>query len=492
MVRLIVAAVAVLVLAVAGFVGFRTMSFTAPPPPADAAIPDTSAYALDGSAAAMRLGEAIRFRTVSLVQETEDRAQFEQFHAWMQRRYPAFHRVAQRDTIGELSLLYVWPGSDPAQPPLLLLAHQDVVPVPDDTRQAWRVDPFGGVVRDDAVWGRGAIDDKGSLVAILEAAEFLAAQGRQPTRTIIFAFGHDEEIGGDNGAVRMAALLKERGVRAWFVLDEGMAAVERHPLTGGPASMIGISERGSGTLRVRAVGQPGHSSMPPPETAVSLVSEAVDRIHDMPIERRLEGGPALAMMRALAPELSLTNRMAVSNEWLFGPLLRQRLEGDATAQALLGTTVAPTVIAGGSRPNVLPAEATAMINFRIHPRDSAEDLLRRARQEVADMDGVTVDWAEEPRDATAISSTTSSSYALLAALSRNILPDAPVAPGLVLAGTDSRHYSDVAENVYRFQPILLSSEDIEGLHGVNEHISIVNYDRMIRFYIGLMEAGAMQ
>jgi carboxypeptidase PM20D1 len=492
MVRLIVAAVAVLILAVAGFVGFRTVSFTAPPPPADAAIADTDAYAVDTSAAAVRLGEAIRFRTVSLVQETEDRAQFEQFHAWMQQRYPAFHRVARREVIGELSLLYVWEGSDPAQPPLLLLAHQDVVPVPDDTRQAWRVDPFGGVIRDDAIWGRGAIDDKGSLVAILEAAEFLAAQGRQPTRTIIFAFGHDEEIGGDNGAVRMAALLKERGVRAWFVLDEGMAAVERHPLTGGPASMIGISERGSGTLRVRAVGQPGHSSMPPPETAVSLVSEAVDRIHGMPIERRLEGGPALAMMRALAPELSFTNRMAVSNEWLFGPLLRQRLEGDATAQALLGTTVAPTVIAGGSRPNVLPAEATAMINFRIHPRDSADDLLRRARQEVADMDGVTVDWAEEPRDATAISSTTSSSYALLAALSRDILPDAPVAPGLVLAGTDSRHYSEVAENVYRFQPILLSTEDIEGVHGVNERISIANYDRMIRFYVGLMEAGAMQ
>jgi carboxypeptidase PM20D1 len=492
MVRLIVAAVAVLILAVAGFVGFRTMSFTAPPPPADAAIPDTGAYEIDASAAAMRLGEAIRFRTVSLVQETEDRAQFEQFHAWMQQRYPAFHAAARRETVSELSLLYTWPGSDQGQPPLLILAHQDVVPVPDDTRAAWRVDPFGGVVRDDAVWGRGAIDDKGSLVAILEAAEFLAVQGRQPTRTIIFAFGHDEEIGGDNGAVRMAELLKERGVRAWFVLDEGLAAVERHPLTGGPASMIGISERGSGTLRVRAVGQPGHSSMPPPETAVSLVSEAVDRIHDMPIERSLEGGPALAMMRALAPELSLTSRMAVSNEWLFAPLLRQRLEGDAAAQALLGTTVAPTMIDGGVRPNVLPAEAVAMINFRIHPRDSADDLLRRARQEVADMEGVTVDWAETPRDATAISSTTSSSYALLAALSRSILPDAPVAPGLVLAGTDSRHYSEVAENVYRFQPILLTGEDLERPHGLNERISIENFERMIRFYIGLMEAGAMQ
>jgi carboxypeptidase PM20D1 len=492
MVRLIVAAAAVLILAVAGFVGYRTLSFTAPPPPADVAIPDTSAYAINASAASVRLGEAIRFRTVSLVQETEDRAQFEQFQAWMQQRYPAFHRAARREVIGELSLLYTWEGSDPAQPPLLLLAHQDVVPVPDDTRAAWRVDPFGGVIRDDAVWGRGSIDDKGSLVAILEAAEFLAAQGKQPRRTILFAFGHDEEIGGDNGAVRIAAALAERGVRAWFVLDEGLAALERHPLTGGPASMIGISERGSGTLRVRAVGQPGHSSMPPAETAVSRLSEAVVRIHDMPVERRLEGGPALAMMRALAPELSLTNRMAVSNEWLFGPLLRERLKDDAAAQALLGTTVAPTVISGGSRPNVLPGEATAMINFRIHPRDNAEDLLRRARQAVSDLDGVTVDWDEPPRDATAISSTTSSSYALIAALSRNILPDAPVAPGLVIAGTDSRHYSDVAENVYRFQPILLSNEDIEGLHGVNEHISIANYERMIRFYIGLMEAGAMQ
>jgi carboxypeptidase PM20D1 len=394
--------------------------------------------------------------------------------------------------VGELSLLYTWEGSDPGQPPIILLAHQDVVPVPNDTRQNWQVDPFGGIIRDDAIWGRGAIDDKGSLIALMEAAEFFAAQGRQPTRTIIFAFGHDEELGGDNGAVVMARMLAERNVRAWFVLDEGMAALDRHPLTGGPASMIGISERGSGTMRVRAVGQPGHSSMPPSETAVSLVAEAVDRIHSMPIERGLEGGPALGMMRALAPELSLTNRMAVSNEWLFAPLLRQRMEGNPAARALLGTTVAPTMIEGGSRPNVLPGEASAMINFRIHPRDTAADLLRSARQSVADLEGVTVEWAEEPREASPVSSSDASSYALVAALSGAILPDAPVAPGLVLAGTDSRHYAGVAENVYRFQPILLTSEDLEMPHGLNERLSVANFERMIRFYIGLMEAGAMQ
>lgn len=491
MVRLILAGLAVLAIAVTGFIGFRTVSFTAPPPPAEVALPDAAAYAVDASAAAVRLSEAVRFRTVSLVSDGEDRAQFEELHAWMQQRYPAFHAAARREIVAELSLLYTWEGSDPGQPPIVLLAHQDVVPVPDDTREHWDVDPFGGVVRDGAVWGRGAIDDKGSLVALLEAAEYLASQGKRPVRTIIFAFGHDEEVGGA-GAMAMAAVLAQRGRRAWFVLDEGLAALDRHPLTGGPAAMIGISERGSGTLRVRAVGLPGHSSMPPEETAVSLVSEAVVRIHDMPIERKLEGGPALGMMRALAPELSVVNRMALANEWLFAPLLRQRLAGNPPAQALLGTTIAPTMIQGGSRPNVLPGEATAMINFRIHPRDNSTDLLRRARQAVADLDGVTVDWAEPPREASAVSSTTSASYALIAAMSREILPDAPVAPGLVLAGTDSRHYANVAENVYRFQPILLTAEDLERPHGLNERLTVANLERMVRFYIGLMEAGAMQ
>ncbi|MBN8606394.1 MAG: M20/M25/M40 family metallo-hydrolase [Caulobacterales bacterium] len=492
MVRLVVAAVAIVLLAVAGFVGYRTMSFTAPPPPAETTIPDTGAYDIDVSTAAQHLSQAIRFPTVSLVSVDEDRTPFLNLHTWLQQTYPAFHAVARRETFNELSLLYTWEGSDPAQPPMVLLAHQDVVPVPDDTREAWTVDPFGGLIREDAIWGRGSIDDKGSLVALMEAAEFLARQGARPTRTIIFAFGHDEEIGGDNGAIAMAEALKARGVRAWFVLDEGMAAIEEHPLTGGPASMIGISERGFGTLRIHAVGQPGHSSMPPPETAVSLVAEAVDRIHGMPIEQRLEGGPAFAMMRALSPELSLTNRMAVSNEWLFAPLLRQRMSANPTARALLGTTLAPTMINGGVRPNVLPAEATAMINYRFHPRDTAADILQRARHELDGMEGVDVDWAEPPRDATAMSSTTSSSYALLAALSRGILPGAPVAPGLVLAGTDSRHYSEVAENVYRFQPMLFSTEDLAGIHGTNERVTIANLERTIRFYVGLMQAGAMQ
>lgn len=490
--RLIFAGLALALLALAGFVGYRTFSFTASPPPAEVALDAERLAGVDVSAAAQHLAEAIRFPTVSLAEEDDDPAPFEHFHAWLAETYPAFHAAARLERVSGLSLMYTWEGSDPAQPPIVLLAHQDVVPVAEDTRAGWVVDPFGGIIRDDAIWGRGAIDDKGSLIALMEAAEHLAAQGRQPLRSVIFAFGHDEELGGELGAVRMAAKLAERGVRAWFVLDEGMAAVAEHPLTGRPAAMIGLAERGSGTLHVRAVGQPGHSSMPPRETAVSLLAEAVNRIHDMPIERRLEGGPALGMMRALAPELTFTTRMAVANEWLFGPLLRARLADDPAAQALLGTTIAPTMIDGGVRPNVLPAEANAMINLRIHPRDSAESLLAEARAAVSGLDGVSVDWNSGAREASPVSSATSSSYALLAALSRAVLPEAPVAPGLVLAGTDSRHFTDVAENVYRYQPILLTGEDLEMPHGLNERISIENFDRMIRFYLGVIEAGAMQ
>ncbi|MFT3727447.1 MAG: M20/M25/M40 family metallo-hydrolase [Terricaulis sp.] len=491
--RLIGAGFALIVLVLAGFVGYRTSTFTAPPAPASVTLPSAGAYPLDVNTAAQHLAEAVRFNTVSLVNTTDDRSNFQRFQAWMITTYPAFHAIAKREVINGLGLLYTWQGSDPAQPPILLLAHQDTVPAPPETRSAWSVDPFAGVVRDGAVWGRGSIDDKGSLVSILEAAEILAQQGKQPKRTIMMAFGFDEEIGGQGGAVQIAAELKRRGVHAWFALDEGSAAITENPLTGGPTSLIGIAEKGFATMRIRAVGQPGHSSIPPRETAISLLAEAVTRVHDMPIRHNVEGGgPAMSMMRALSPSLSFTTRMALANEWLFSPLIKQKLGASPTAQALLGTTVAPTVISGGSRANVLPGEATALINFRIHPRDTSAGLLASARAATANLHGVTIDWVDPPKEASVVSSSTSTSFALIAALSHQALPNAPVAPGLVLAGTNSREYSDVAENVYRFQPILLTNEELETIHGNNERLTVANLERMIRFYAGLMEAGAMQ
>jgi carboxypeptidase PM20D1 len=491
--RLIGVTTGLIVLALVGVVAYRTSTFTASPAPASVALPNTASYAIDVDAAAQHLSQAVRFNTVSLVNPSDDRGGFERFQAWMQTTYPAFHAAAKRETINGLGLLYTWQGADAGQPPILLLAHQDTVPVPDDTRSQWRLDPFGGLIQNGAVWGRGSIDDKGSLVSILEAADYLARTGHRPKRTIMMAFGFDEEIGGAGGAEQIAAELQRRGVHAWFVLDEGLAAVTDNPLTGGPTSLIGLGEKGFATMRVRALGQAGHSSIPPRETAISLLAKAVTAIHDMPIRRNVEGGgPAMDMIRALSPHLSVMTRMALANEWLFGPLVQQKLASSAPAQALLGTTVAPTVISGGSRANVLPAEATALINFRIHPRDKAADLLQEARHAVADLHGVSVDWAEPPKDASVVSSATTSSYGLIAGLAHEMLPNAPVAPGLVLGGTDSRAYSDVADNVYRFQAILLSDDELETIHGVNERLTLANLERLIRFYAGLMDAGAMQ
>jgi carboxypeptidase PM20D1 len=218
----------------------------------------------------------------------------------------------------------------------------------------------------------------------------------------------------------------------------------------------------------------------------------VTAIHEMPIDRRIEGGPAEDMMRALAPQMSVTKRMALANEWLFGPMIRAQLAGNNAAQALMGTTVAPTVIAGGERSNVLPGEAVAQINLRIHPRDTPDALLARARKAIAGLDGVAVDWADAPIPASPVSRADTDSYALIAQLSLALLPDAPPAPALVLGGTDGRAYVDVADNVYRFQPVLLGAEDWETIHGVGERVSVENLERLARFYAGLMDEGAMQ
>jgi carboxypeptidase PM20D1 len=479
------------VLGVAGVAAIRTRDF-APQALAQAAVaPAPPSVAFDAAAAAKRLGEAIQFKTVS-VQEGQpwDAAPFAAQRAWMEKSYPAFHAAATREIVNEESLLFTWQGADGKLPPILLLAHLDVVPVEDFQIPQWTAPPFGGEIRDGFVWGRGAMDDKGSLVGILEAANTLAAAGFKPQRTIIFAFGHDEEASGLKGAATMAKMLADRGVKAWFALDEGMAVVERYPLTGKPVALIGIAEKGYATLRVTAEATAGHSSTPPPDTAVTLLSEAIIRIHRMPIAMKLEGGPAIDMVRALSAQLPQTVRVAAANEWLFSPAINSQLGADPRAAALLRTTVAPTMLSGSSKENVLPGRASALINFRLHPRDSSASILARAEDAVRGIPGVTVAWDSPPSEPSPVSSTISDSYQLLSRVAQTAGEGAPVAPTLVLGATDARYYADVAENVYRFSPVLLSDAEIAGVHGVNEKLSVANVERMVRSYIQLITAGA--
>ncbi len=476
--------------AVAGVMVYRTAQIAPTAPVAEAAAAG-AAIAVDSDAAARRLGAAIQIRTISRTEGVvEDPAAFQALHVLLAREYPRVHAAMQHEIVAGHSLLFTWRGADAALAPILLLAHQDVVPVEDGTEADWEHPPFSGMVADGYVWGRGAVDNKGSLIAILEAMEALLAQGFAPRRTIMLAFGHDEEtLGG--GARAIATVLESRNIRPWFVLDEGMAVVEDFPLTGGPVALIGVAEKGYMTVAVTARGAGGHSSMPPQDTAAERLSRAILALRANPFPGGLDDGPAGPLLETLAPQLPYMTRLAIANQWAFRGAIERQTAATPSGDALLRTTIAPTVFSGGTKENVLPQEMRALVNLRLHPRDTVESALAHLRAAVAGIEGVTIEPHGAPNNPSPVSSTESDSYRLLAATARRFAPEgAPVAPMLVLGATDSRHFAGVAENVYRFAPMWSQQSELGRIHGTGERMRIDNLGRMAAFYAELVRDGA--
>jgi carboxypeptidase PM20D1 len=477
-----------LVVVLAGIVVFRTVTFK-PKGGADLSQVKLAApIAIDNARAAQHLSEAIRFQTISHQDKAEDQAaEWEKLHAWLQTTYPAAHRAMTREVVAERTLVYTWAGSDPKLAPIVLMAHQDVVPVTPGTEDDWKHPPFEGVIADGAVWGRGAIDDKGSLITLFEGLEALAAQGFTPRRTVMIVSGHDEEAGG-SGAQAVAELFKSRGIKAQFVLDEGMAIISDNPITGGPAALIGIAEKGYATLMVTAEAVGGHSSAPPADSGgVLTLAKAVTKIAEAQFPMKVDG-PGGAMMETLAPQGPFAIRMAMANRWLFEPLIIRQAAANPSGAALLHTTIAPTMLQGSPKENVLPQEATAWINYRIAPGDTSDDVLSRAKSAVGALP-VTFAWSRKPNEPSPVSSTTSEAWKLIAALAGDTAK-APVAPSLVTAGTDSRYLVGVADDVYRFQPMVFSMETIKMIHGTDEHMTLENLDRAVQFYARLVATAA--
>ena len=484
---------AVLVVVLALFIGTVAVRTVTSRPKAGATAPVDLAPApeIDEQSAAARLGEAIRFETISRTAEVvENPESFLAFHAFLETAYPRVHAALRREVVADFSLLYSLPGSDPSLPPILLLAHQDVVPVEAGTEKDWEVPPFSGEIRDGYVYGRGADDDKGSLIAIMEAMETLLERGFKPRRAVMLAFGHDEEVLG-GGAKAIVRLLQERDVRAWFVIDEGMGVLLDSPLTGKPAALIGIAEKGYMTVRVTAGAEGGHSAMPPRETAAERLSRAILAIRANPFPGDLNEGPIAEFLDAFAPHLGFGMRAMIVNRWAFGPLLRSKMGATPPGNALLRTTIAPTELRGGTKENVLPQEVQALINLRLHPRDSVEGALEHLRRSVSGIERIKMEVQGTPTEPSPVASTASDSYALLAAAARAHAPDgAPVVPMLVLGGTDSRYFAPVAENIYRYAPAWGSQSEYKRVHGTGERLSVENLGRMARFYAQLMATGA--
>jgi carboxypeptidase PM20D1 len=473
----VLAAAGAALLALAAFLAWRTVQMGRQPPPP---VSPPSPLAMDGEAAAERLAGAIRIATVTSQSGTDQNA-LARFRAWLAQNYPQIHAEAPPLVLAGGTLLYRWRGSDPNAKPIVLMAHQDVVPA----QEGWSIPPFSGERSGGFIWGRGAVDDKSSLVAIFEAVETLLRHGFRPRRDVYLLFGHDEE-GSGSGARAAAGWFRQQRIRAQFVLDEGSAVIKDHPVTDSPVALIGIAEKGYATLRVTAETAGGHSSAPPSDTAVSRLARSLVAIAGKPFPRRY-GGATAAMLEGLAPQLPWTTRMAVANSWLFAPLLKAVIGETPQGAAMLRTTVAPTMLEGSAKENVLATRASALINYRIAPEDSAAIVLARTRA-AAGRD-VRVEFAAPPQEPSPVSRTDSPGYRAIAGLASQ-LSGAPAVPSLVIAATDSRAMVDVADDIYRFQPILLSLADTEMIHGRNERLSQRDLERMLRFYADLLRATA--
>jgi carboxypeptidase PM20D1 len=452
-------------------------------------IPDRAEPAMepgvDGDAFLEHLGQAVRLSTVVFEDRSQnDPADITAFHEFLRDAYPLTHQTCAVETINELSLLYTWEGSDPQAEPMVLMAHMDVVPIEPGTEGDWTHGPFSGELADGHLWGRGVLDDKGPLIAMIEAVEHLIAAGFEPTRTIHLAFGHDEELGGAQGGREVAATLRDRGVRPWLVLDEfGIVADSLPPLSKSPVALVKVAEKGYLNVKLTARTAGGHSSEPPASTAVGQIGAAVHRLETHPLPARVGVlGPFFA---ALTPVMDPKIAAVLNNLRITGPIVAKLLGAKQETNSMIRTSTAVTMVSGGVKPNVLPQEAWAVVNFRILPGDSAESVLAHVHDVVGPGIGIEP-FGEMRSEPSPSSSTDSEAWAGLRRTIEETFPDSTVAPWIMPGATDSRFYMPFAGDVYGFGPFTTDMSEVRGVHGTDEAMRAADADGAVSFFCRLL------
>ncbi|WP_214466531.1 M20/M25/M40 family metallo-hydrolase [Microbacterium flavescens] len=435
-----------------------------------------------------RFRELLRIPTVSHADESEiDWAAFDAFQAALERLYPGVHTALDREVVDGHSLLFHWRGADAAAP-LVLMAHIDVVPV---VESEWDTTPFGAEIvgegADAAIHARGAIDDKGALVAVLEAVEQLVAEGFAPDRDVYLAFGHNEETAG-GGARAIVEELRARGIRPGLVLDEGGAVVEGViPGVTVPTAMVGVAERGVMTVLLTAREGGGHASTPPAVPATARLARAIDRLHRHPFPTRL-APPVRAMLSTLAPHAPQPLRALFRSLAVTGPLVASvfsRLGPEMNA--IVRTTAVATELSGAPGENVLATTAKASINIRLLTGDTVDGAAERVRRVIADP-GVEIE-VRHGSDPSPVSPWQGEAWRRLAtAVSSSLGEEIVTTPYLQLGASDSRWFTAISGNVYRFTPFHLTRVERDALHSHDERIRVDVWLRGIGFYRALLAA----
>lgn len=424
------------------------------------------------------LSKAITFTTISYSEEAiPDSTAFFGFHRFLQETFPLTHATLSLEKINTYSLLYKWEGSDASKKPIILMSHQDVVPVDQPTLGDWEAGPFEGKITDTHVIGRGTMDDKGTLIGLLEAVEKLIEEGFVPKRTIYIASGHDEEVGGSNGAAKIAAYLKDKGVHAAMALDEGgFLAEDLIPGIDKPVAMINLAEKGFASFRLIVETKGGHSSQPPRENTIGMLAQAIVDLENHQLPYKLVK-PIDYQFEYMGAELPFFKKLAFANPWFFKKPILEALNAH--------TTTAPTIISGGVKNNVIPTVAEATINFRILTGETIESTKQHIENTISDK--IKVEPVGFLTNPSPVSSIDSENFKILEKTIRDMFPTSIVVPGLVGGGTDARYFYEIADDVYRFYPIRLAPDSMTRFHGIDEKISKDNYKEIIEFAYHLIK-----
>ena len=439
------------------------------------------------------LSDAIRIKTISNVDTDKvDWDEFEKLHKLFEERFPLVHKHLKREEISLASLLYTWEGTKPDLEPIALLGHQDVVPVAEGTKQDWTHPAFDGVDDGEFIWGRGALDMKNHLIAVLESVEALLAEGFWPERTVYLCFGHDEEIvaAKTSGAGAIADTLKARGVHLDSVIDEGGAILDLKvgSILNNRLAGVGIAEKGYADYRVSVSAKGGHSSQPPAHTAVGTLAEVVRDIEKHQFRATMPDF-VYDLFCKIGKNCSYPARIVTCNLWLLKPLITFVMTKIPPAASLIHTTTAVTMASGSPAANVLPQKASVTVNFRMMPGTTLKDVEQHIRQSVRNKE-IEIEYLKG-KEASKVSPTDSRSFKILESLCTRTDASMIVAPYLVMGGTDAYHYEEVCDCIYRFAPFVMDTKLLLTTHGTDERIPIACMGDALKFfkrYIRMMSA----
>ncbi|GAM17884.1 hypothetical protein SAMD00019534_010590 [Acytostelium subglobosum LB1] len=427
-----------------------------------------SCEAKDPNIIAQNLANAIKFPTISQSLDSEiptNYTPYTQFITYLETTYPLVHTKLNRTVVNQYSLLFEWKGRNRRLKPIFINGHYDVVPVEPSQ---WSVDPFGGVILNGTIWGRGAIDNKLIVIAALEAVESLLLKSFIPERTVFLAFGHDEEIGGNDGHKKISELVQSRNITAEMIIDEGLPIMAPGFLPGlitQTTAMVGVFEKGYIFYNITAKGQGGHSSMPPStQSPIGILSKAITTLE--------------------------SNQLPAPNSTMRNEFLEQFPSSTISAVPFLDymrrTTTTVTLIRGGIKSNVLATSATAWISHRVVPGDDIDAIIARNNRLINDSRiSVVIEATLPPSPYSNISTDTYKT--LRRTLMYTFGGDLLVKSGLMFANTDTRHYWPVSSNIYRIMPIIGSGADLGSIHGFNEKLNIDNLVNAVAFYRELIK-----